>query len=54
MATVNRLQLMLFHYMFAFEVMKERAEEAEKQAEHFAKLLAHTLGEGLGDIGAGE
>lgn len=43
--TINTLQLQLFHYVFAFEVMKERAEEAEKQADHYAKILVRVLGE---------
>lgn len=43
--TVNTLQLMLFHYCFAYEVMKERAEEAEKQAQHLGDMLARVLGD---------
>lgn len=43
--TLNILQLMLFHYVFAFEVMKERAEEAEAQADHLATLLKWVLDE---------
>lgn len=42
---INILQLQLFHYVFAFEVMKERAEEAEKQADAFAKMLTKVLEE---------
>lgn len=45
LATINRLQLLLFHYVFAYEVMKERAEEAEKQAEHLGTMLARVLGD---------
>ncbi len=36
---INKLQLALFHYAMNYYVQKERADEAERQAEYYRELL---------------